>query len=87
MFMKALDAIGMLSGPTIGNVPPDDTVKSVFNLSQRDDIRGPWNEEPVFEYIEDPQPKGDMPPAPINPDDERPRKPKAEGKSSAARRR
>jgi hypothetical protein len=73
--------------PMFGNVPPDDTVKLVFNLSQGDDIRGPWNEEPDFEYIEDPQPKGGMPPAPINPDDERPRKPKAGGRSSAAPRR
>ena len=87
MFMKALDAMGKLSDPMFGNVPPDDTVKLVFNLSQGDDIRGPWNEEPDFEYIEDPQPKGGMPPAPINPDDERSRKPKAQGKSRAARQR
>jgi Mn-containing catalase len=63
MFMKALDAMGKLDDPMFGNVPPDDTVKLVFNLSQGDDVRGPWNEEPEFEYIEDPQPKGGMPPA------------------------
>ena len=33
--------------------------------------RGPWNEAPDFEYIADPQPQGGIPPAPINPDDER----------------
>jgi Mn-containing catalase len=43
----------------------------VFNLSKGEDARGPWNEEPDFEYIADPTPKGGMPPAPINPDDER----------------
>ena len=85
MFMKALDAMGKLDDPMFGNVPPDDTVKLVFNLSQGDDVRGPWNEEPDFEYIEDPQPKGGMPPAPINPDDERSGKPKAEGKSRGAK--
>ena len=55
MFMKALDAMGKLDDPMFGNVPPDDTVKLVFNLSQGGDVRGPWNEEPDFEYIEDPQ--------------------------------
>ena len=72
MFMKALDSMGKLTDPMFGNVPPDDTVKLVFNLSQGEDIRGPWNEEPDFEYVEDPEPKGGMPPAPVNPSDERP---------------
>ncbi|MGC1411881.1 MAG: manganese catalase family protein [Acetobacteraceae bacterium] len=85
MFMKALDAMGKLSDPMFGNVPPDDTVKLVFNLSQGEDVRGPWNEEPDFDYIEDPQPKGGMPPAPTNPDDERQGKPKAEGRSARRR--
>ena len=71
MFMKALDAMGKLTDPMFGNVPPDDTVKLVFNLSQGEDVRGPWNEEPEFEYIADPEPKGGMPPAPVNPSDER----------------
>ena len=34
-----------------GNIPPDDTVKLVFNLSQGEDVRGPWNEAPDFEYV------------------------------------
>lgn len=72
MFMKALDAMGKLDDPFFGNVPPDDTVKLVFNLSQGEDARGPWNQEPDFEYIENPEPDGGMPAPPINPDDERP---------------
>ena len=70
MFMKALDSMGKLDDPMFGNIKPDETVKLVFNLSQGEDERGPWNEEPEFEYIEDPEPKGGMPPAPMNADDE-----------------
>ena len=70
-FMKALDQMGKLDDPFFGNIAPDDTVKLVFNLSQGDDARGPWNEEPEFKYIENPEPIGGMPPAPINPDDEK----------------
>ena len=70
MFMKALDAMGKLDDPFFGNIPPDETVKLVFNLSQDEDVRGPWNEEPDFEYIADPQPEGGLPPPPINADDE-----------------
>jgi Mn-containing catalase len=81
MFMKALDAMGKLDDPMFGTIPPDDTVKLVFNLSQGEDARGPWNEEPDFEYIADPTPKGGMPPAPINPDDERPTSAKAATKT------
>ena len=77
MFMKALDAMGKLDDPMFGNIPPDDTVKLVFNLSQGEDARGPWNEAPDFEYIADPKPMGGMPPAPINPDDEKLTAPKA----------
>jgi Mn-containing catalase len=33
MFMKALDSMGKLDDPMFGNIPPDDTVKLVFNLS------------------------------------------------------
>ena len=72
MFMKALDAMGKLDDPMFGNISPDDTVKLVFNLSKGADARGPWNEEPAFDYIADPTPTGGMPAAPINPDDERP---------------
>lgn len=70
MFMKALDAMGKLDDPFFGNIQPDDTVNLVFNLSKGDDFRGPWNEDP-FEYISDPKPQGGMPPAPVNPDDEK----------------
>lgn len=70
MFMKALDAIGKLDDPMFGNVKPDDTVDVVFNLSQGEEGRGPWNEAP-FNYIENPQPKGKIPASPANPDDEK----------------
>jgi Mn-containing catalase len=70
MFMKALDAMGKLDDPFFGNVPPDETVKLVFNLSQGEDGRGPWNEEPDFEYVADPQPERGLPPPPVNADDE-----------------
>ena len=81
MFMKALDAMGKLDDPMFGTIPPDDTVKLVFNLSQSEDARGPWNEEPDFEYIADPAPRGALPPAPINPDDERPASAKGKAKT------
>src|ERR1700745_605957 len=55
MFMKALDQRGKLDDPFFGNIPPDETVKLVFNLSQGEDERGPWNEEPDFEYVENPE--------------------------------
>jgi len=42
MFMKALDSMGKLTDPVLGNVPPDETVTLVFNLSQGEDVRGPW---------------------------------------------
>jgi Mn-containing catalase len=62
--------MGKLEDPFFGNIPPDDTVKLVFNLSKGDDVRGPWNEEPDFEYVANPSPEGGMPAAPVNPDDE-----------------
>ena len=55
MFMKALDQMGKLDDPFFGNIPPDETVKLVFNLSQGEDERGSWNEEPDFEYVENPE--------------------------------
>jgi Mn-containing catalase len=70
MFMKALDAMGKLDDPFFGTIEPDDTVKLVFNLSQGEDERGPWNNEPDFEYVSDPAPDGGFPPPPNNPDDE-----------------
>lgn len=69
MFMKALDAIGKLDDPYFGNVKPDDTVNIVFNLSQDEDARGPWNDA-SFSYNANPKPEGGLPPAPVNPDDE-----------------
>jgi Mn-containing catalase len=69
MFMKALDAMGKLDDPYFGTIEPDDTVNVVFNLSQGEESRGPWNQAP-FKYEKDPQPKGGLPDAPVNPDDE-----------------
>ena len=87
MFMKALDVMGKLDDPLFGTIAPDDTVKLVFNLSQGEDARGPWNEGPDFEYVEDPQPEGGLPPAPVNADDERKRgNGKARGGAKAAAR-
>jgi Mn-containing catalase len=70
MFMKALDSMGKLDDPMFGTIEPDDSVRLVFNLSQGEDVRGPWNKAPDFDYIEDPEPEGGMPPAPVNPADE-----------------
>ncbi len=70
MFMKALESLGKLDDPFFGDVQPDDTVQLVFNLSQGEDERGPWNEGPEFDYVEDPRPAGGFPPPPNNPDDE-----------------
>jgi Mn-containing catalase len=67
MFMKALDQMGKLDDPFFGNIPPDETVKLVFNLSRGEDEHGPWNEEPDFEYVDNPEPEGGLPPEPINP--------------------
>jgi hypothetical protein len=44
--------------------PPDETVKLVFNLSQGEDERGPWNEELDFDYVENPEPEGGLLPPP-----------------------
>ena len=84
MFMKALDAMGKLDDPMFGNIEPDETVKVVFNLSQGEDMRGPWNEEPGFDYVADPRPAGGMPPAPVNPSDERKAEAKLKREVSAA---
>ncbi len=70
MFMKALNSMGKLDDPFFGNVPPDETVQLVFNLSQGEDARGPWNEEPDFQYVAEPRPEGGLPLPPVNADDE-----------------
>ena len=49
---------GQVGGSVLRKHPPDETVKLVFNLSQDEDARGPWNEEPDFEYVADPKPEG-----------------------------
>lgn len=79
MFMMALDSLGKLDDPMFGAVAPDDTVNVVFNLSQGDDHRGPWNRGKIYNgekitYVDRPEPKGHVPPDPVNPDDERPAK-------------
>ena len=71
MFMAALDRMGKLEDPMFGTIESDDTLDVVFNLSKGDDHRGPWNSKPTFRYVPDPKPTGDLPPAPINPDDEK----------------
>ena len=86
MFMKALDSMGKLDDPFFGNIPPDETVKLVFNLSKGQDEEGPWNEEPDFKMIEDPQPQGDFPPPPNNPDDEDHKDAKSQSKTQSTTR-
>jgi Mn-containing catalase len=73
MFMKALDRMGKLDDPMFGTIEPDETVNIVFNLSHGQDMRGPWNEGGGLQYVEDPKPQGGLPPAPVNPDDEKAR--------------
>jgi Mn-containing catalase len=62
--------MGKLTDPFFGNIQPDETVNVVYNLSQGQDARGPWNEKP-FDYKANPEPQGGFPPAPVNPDDEK----------------
>src|SRR5882757_4319333 len=71
MFMTALERMGKLDDPYFGTIKPDETVDLVFNLSKGDDHRGPWNSAPKFRYEDDPKPMGGIPPAPVNPDDEK----------------
>ena len=85
MFMKALDAMGKLDDPMFGDVAPDDTVKLVFNLSKGEEVRGPWNEGPAFEYVADPHPTGGLPPAPVNSADERSAASRLKAKTHKAR--
>jgi Mn-containing catalase len=63
--------MGKLDDPFFGTIRPDDSVDLAFNLSKGEDRRGPWNQEPKFHYVNDPQPKGGLPPPPVNPDDEK----------------
>lgn len=73
MFMQALKKMGKLEDPYFGTIQPDDTVDLLFNLSKGEDKRGPWNQEPLFRFEEDPKPHGSFPPDPVNPDDEKSR--------------
>ncbi|MBZ8181059.1 MAG: manganese catalase family protein [Oscillatoria sp. PMC 1051.18] len=59
MFMNALDSMGKLTDPFFGNIEPDETVDIYYNLSTNGkDERGPWNSEPDFRYVANPQPGG-----------------------------
>lgn len=56
MFMQALDSLGKLTDPFFGNIQPDETVDIYYNLSSNgQDQRGPWNSEPTFNYVANPQ--------------------------------
>lgn len=73
MFMAALHSLGKLDDPMFGNVPPDETVNLYFNLSKDEtgeEMRGPWNEGESIKYLADPEPQGEAPDSPTNPDDE-----------------
>lgn len=76
MFMNALNAMGKLDDPMFGNIAPDETVNVVYNLSQGEDFRGPWNQGTLYDgqkiqYVSNPEPEGGLPPAPVNSDDEK----------------
>ncbi len=75
MFMTALHKLGKLEDPLFGNIEPDETVDLYFNLSKNGklDLRGPWNEEPNFTFIDEPSPRGEAPSKFVNPDDEKPK--------------
>lgn len=57
MFMEALRSLGKLDDPLFGTIAPDPTVDIYFNLSKGPgpDERGPWNEEPNFTYVANPE--------------------------------
>jgi Mn-containing catalase len=73
MFMQALASIGKLDDPMFGNVKPDETVDLYFNMSRNGalDMRGAWNQEPNFRFVDNPTPQGQVPGEVINPDDEK----------------
>ncbi|HEX4067105.1 MAG TPA: manganese catalase family protein [Acidobacteriaceae bacterium] len=55
MFMKALESLGKLTEPVFGNVKPDESVNVYYHLSTNGAaLRGPWNQEPEFQYVADP---------------------------------
>jgi len=56
MFMKALDSLGKLTDPAFGTVKPDETVNVYYHMSSNGSPqRGPWNQEPEFTFIGDPE--------------------------------
>jgi Mn-containing catalase len=56
MFMEALKSLDKLTDPLFGDLKPDDSVNVYFNMSSGPgaDLRGPWNNEPTFQYVSDP---------------------------------
>jgi Mn-containing catalase len=56
MFMEALRSVNGLTEPLFGDLKPDHTVNLYFNMSNGpgSDLRGPWNNEPAFQYVADP---------------------------------
>jgi Mn-containing catalase len=56
MFMEALRSMDKLSQPLFGDLKPDSSVNLYFNMSSGPgaDLRGPWNQEPTFQYVANP---------------------------------
>ena len=56
MFMEALNSINKLSDPLFGDLQPGKSVNVYFNMSSGPgaDRRGPWNNEPTFQYVANP---------------------------------
>lgn len=56
MFMEALRSVNKLTDPIFGDLQPDTSVNLYFNMSSGPgaDLRGPWNSEPAFQYVENP---------------------------------
>ena len=87
MFMQALHSIGKLDDPMFGNVKPDETVDLYFNMSRNGslDMRGAWNKEPTFRFVDNPSPQGEVPSEVVNPDDEKLAGPKASGAAAGSK--
>jgi Mn-containing catalase len=68
--MKAPDEMGKSDDPLFGNIPP--TTQSSWYSTYRNvkTYAGRGTKNPTSTIVADPEPKGGMPPAPINPDDE-----------------
>ena len=81
MFMKALEFDGQTDRSDVWEHSARRHGEVGFQLISGRGRRGPWNEGPEFEYVEDPQPQGGLPPDPVNPDDERAPRAKARAKA------